>query len=120
MKKLLCITCLLLLAGCQSPLAVIPARQQQVERITLGSVQNYLKKGEPSGVVIQHLGTPNIVTSNTDGTESWVYDKISTEIEYASGLSSGVATKSSRTMIVVVKFDNFKRVEDVKYRQTSY
>jgi outer membrane protein assembly factor BamE (lipoprotein component of BamABCDE complex) len=120
MKKLLCIACLLLLAGCQAPLVVIPARQQQVETITLGSVQKYLKKGEPSGVVVQYLGTPNIVTSNADGTESWIYDKISTEIEYASGLSSGVATKSSRTMIVVVKFDSLKRIEDVKYRQTSY
>ena len=99
--------------------AAITARNE-VEKVTLGSVQAHLTKGEPSSVVIQHLGSPNIVTSNADGTESWVYDKVSTEVEYANGWSGGVATKSSRTMIVVIKFDGQKKIEDVKYRQTSY
>jgi hypothetical protein len=42
------------------------------------------------------------------------------EAEYAEGANSGVAIKSTRTLIVVIKFDKNSRVETVQYRQTSY
>jgi hypothetical protein len=79
-----------------------------------------VKKGASSADVIGALSSPNIVTSNNDGTETWVYDKIMTEAEYVQGSNSGVAVKSTRTMIVVIKFDKASRVETVQYRQTSY
>jgi len=110
-----------LLSACvQAPVAVIPARQVQTQKITLGSVQMIVKKGASSADVIGALSSPNIVTSNNDGTETWVYDKIMTEAEYVQGSNSGVAVKSTRTMIVVIKFDKASRVETVQYRQTSY
>jgi hypothetical protein len=49
-----------------------------------------------------------------------VYDKLSTEAEMIVGTSSAVASKSSRTMLVAIKFDIDKKIETVKYRQTSY
>jgi len=114
-------------AGCafmqpqpEAPLAVIPARQIETQKITLGSVQSRVQVGAYSGDVIEALGSPNQVTSNADGGETWVYDKLTTEEEYAKGKNSGVNVKSSRTLIVVVKFDKKKRVKDVQYRQTSY
>lgn len=104
----------------EAPLAVIPARQIETQKITLGSVQSRVHVGAYSGDVIEALGSPNQVTSNSDGGETWVYDKLSTEEEYAKGQNSGVNVKSTRTLIVVVKFDKRKRVKDVQYRQTSY
>lgn len=118
---------LLLIAGCtftqpsaEPHLAVIPARQIETQKVTLGSVQSRVQVGAYSGDVIEALGSPNQVTSNSDGGETWVYDKLSTEEEYVKGQNSGVNVKSTRTLIVVVKFDKRKRVKDVQYRQTSY
>ena len=116
----------LALVGCStpppppSPLAIIPARKIETQKITLGNVQMVVKKGASSTDVIQALSSPNIVTSNKDGTETWVYDKISTEAESASGSNSAVSVTSTRTMIVVIKFDQEHRVDNVQYRQTSY
>ena len=119
-KLLLLVFTLVMATGCQAPLAVIPNRQQEISKIALGNVQSNLKKGVASSLVIENLGSPNIITSNSDGTESWVYDKISTETESANGWSGNVTSKSTRTMIVFIKFDSLKNVEDIKYRQTSY
>lgn len=109
-----------LLACGQAPLATIPARQIETQKITLGNVQKTVKKGATNSDVINALSSPNIVTSNSDGTETWVYDKLMVEAEYAEGANSGVAIKSTRTLIVVIKFDKNSTVETVQYRQTSY
>lgn len=112
---------LTVLMGCQqAPLITIPERQADTQKITLGNVQSKVRVGATSEDVVMALSSPNIVTSNPDGTETWVYDKISSESEYAKGYNSGVSVKSSRTMIVVIKFDKQSRVKDVQYRQTSY
>ena len=110
------------ISGCayQAPLATIPARQIETQKITLGSVQSSVKKGASSSDVINALGSPNIVTSNQDGSEMWVYDKIVTEAEMASGQNTAVTTRSTRTMIGTIKFDKSQRVDTVSYRQTSY
>jgi hypothetical protein len=42
------------------------------------------------------------------------------EQENAVGANTSVSVKSTRTMIVVIKFDSASRVETVQYRQTSY
>lgn len=110
----------LFLTACQAPLATIPARQVEAEKITLGNVQSKIKVGVTGDVVIDALGSPNIVTSNDDGSETWVYDKISSDSEYSKGWTTGVKAKSSRTMMIVVKFDKQKKVKDVQYRQTTY
>ncbi len=122
--RILCGTItLLLLSACvyqQAPLVTIPARQLETQRITIGNVQKTVKAGASSAEVIEALSSPNIVTTNKDGTETWVYDKITSESEYAVGQNSGVAVRSSRTLIVVIKFDKNNLVENVQYRQTSY
>ena len=112
----------ILLIACAPPvpLATIPARQIEIQKVTLGNVQRIVKKGASSADVIGALSSPNIVTSNKDGTETWVYDKIMTESESATGSNGAVSVSSTRTMIVVIKFDLKHRVENVQYRQTSY
>ena len=110
------------LLGCSSPapFAAIPARQIETQKVTLGNVQMIVKKGASSADVIAALSSPNIVTSNKDETETWVYDKIMAESETALGSNGVVSVKSTRTMIVVIKFDREHKVETVQYRQTSY
>jgi len=108
------------LSACQAPLATIPARQVETQKITLGSVQSKIKVGVTNSEVIEVLGSPNIVTTNADKTETWVYDKVMSEVEKADGWSTEVKVSSTRTMIVTIKFDKEGKVRDVAYRQTSY
>lgn len=112
----------LLLSACapQVPLVVIPARQIETRKITLGAVQRAVKKGAASADVIDVLSSPNIVASNADGSETWVYDKVITEQETVVGSNGSVSVRSTRTMMVVVKFDKNHVVDTVQYHQTSY
>ena len=122
-KKVFFIIIACIISGCYTnpaPLALIPARKIETIKITLANVQKSVKVGTSSSAVIEALSSPNIITSNPDGSETWVYDKISSESEFATGLNSSVSASSSRTLIVVVKFDISNKVESVQYRQTSY
>lgn len=120
MERLVVVIGLIILSGCQAPLALIPARQQDTQKITLGAAQKSLVKGTSASDVIEVMGSPNIVTLNIEGSETWVYDKIATESEFAEGRSSGVVVTSTRALIVIIRFNTKKVIEDVKYRQTSY
>ena len=109
----------LLIAGC-APQALIPARKAETEKITLGNVQRFVKVGATSTDVIAALGSPNIVTSTQDGGETWVYDKIAFEREYAGGINSSTTMTTSRNMIVVIRYSKAGIIEKVDYRQMTY
>jgi hypothetical protein len=113
-------SCLVACSSTPAPLAIIPARQVETQKVTLGNVQMIVKKGASSADVVAALSSPNIVTTNNDGTETWVYDKIVTESERAVGANGSVSVTATRTMIVVIKYDKSGKVENVQYRQTSY
>ena len=51
--------------------------------MTLGVVQSSIHEGMPQSEVAAALGSPNIVTSDADGTETWIYDKIATETSHS-------------------------------------
>jgi hypothetical protein len=60
--------------------------------MTLGIVQKEIRVGMSQADVASALGSPNIVTKDGEGKETWVYDKIATEASYsASGGSLGGA-----------------------------
>lgn len=81
--------------------------------------------------VIQSLGSPNIVTKDADGRETWVWDKIATEAtrsESSSGvfLILGVVSNresassvTQRTLTVVIKFKN-DVVDDFSYHASKF
>jgi outer membrane protein assembly factor BamE (lipoprotein component of BamABCDE complex) len=104
----------------EAPLANIPQRQVEAERLSLGFVQSKIKKGSTGVDVVEVLGSPNIITSSNDGGEVWVYDKISVEDERFTGQNSEVKTRTTRTMIVVIRFDKAGKVDTVQYRQTTF
>lgn len=107
--------------------------QQQVrdktgKNLTVGVVQREIKKGMSSGEVIEILGSPNIVSSDEDGQEVWVYDKVSSYVTYSAsagsllffGGGSGAESKSQRTLTVIIKFNKDTRVRDLSYHTSQF
>ena len=82
--------------------------------------------------VIAALGSPNVVTTDDGGREVWVYDKFATDVVSsgshggawlilgAVGGSAGAASKSQRTLTVVIKFDEANKVRDFAYHSSRF
>lgn len=120
----------------------------QERKMTVGTVQKEIRKGMSAADVAETLGSPNIVTTDAEGREVWVYDKISTDVTYskdsgglgaalligsASGgvfggglgsadysRSAGARSKTQRTLTVVIKFDAQKKVRDFSYHSSRF
>ena len=134
MKKLLSLVCMLscvlFIASCAS--SQKSADTTRTDNISVGKVQREIKIGMTSAEVVEVLGSPNIVTTDEERREVWVYDKISTEINSSSS-SKGVwfvvvgassdksqASTSQRTLTIIIKFDNEGKVRDFSYRTSSF
>lgn len=59
------------------------------QEMTVGKVQKEIRVGMSGAQVAEALGSPNIVTKDDGGDETWVYDKIATEASYSEN-SSGL------------------------------
>lgn len=102
------------------------------ERLTVGTVQREIRVGMSGAQVIEVLGSPNIVSTDEKRREVWVYDKISTDrVESRSfgGVnilvlftqsSAGAASTSQRTLTVIIKFDEHKKVRDFAYHTSRF
>jgi outer membrane protein assembly factor BamE (lipoprotein component of BamABCDE complex) len=86
------------------------------DKLTAGVVQKEIHKGMNQADVIAALGSPNIVTRDSLGRETYVWDKISSEYAYSKGSGAamlliigassgaGAAKTSQSTLTVIVKF----------------
>lgn len=54
-----------------------PVREQE---LTVGTVQKYVHVGMAQDEVALALGSPNIVTQDANGKETWIYDKIGSSV----------------------------------------
>ncbi|RKY34807.1 MAG: hypothetical protein DRP78_06110 [Candidatus Omnitrophota bacterium] len=102
------------------------------DRITVGKVQREIRIGMSSAEVAEILGSPNVVSTDEERREVWIYDKISTEVTRSSsekgvfllffggGRSSGAASKSQRTLTIIVKFDEDGKVRDFAYHTSRF
>lgn len=108
--------------------------------LTAGKVQREIHVGMSGAEVAAALGSPNIVTKDADGNETWVYDKIATEASYSTsvagaagggaivstllvgmaGQSSGASRTSQSTLTVIIKFDKTGQVETFSYHQSKF
>jgi outer membrane protein assembly factor BamE (lipoprotein component of BamABCDE complex) len=82
--------------------------------------------------VAEVLGSPNIVSTDENRLEVWIYDKIATDVSYSNndggvwlviaGVSgsSGASSTSQRTLTIVIKFDQDKKVRDFAYHSSSF
>jgi outer membrane protein assembly factor BamE (lipoprotein component of BamABCDE complex) len=98
------------------------------DKITVGTVQRQIKIGMSSADVIEALGSPNVLTTDEQRREVWVYDKIATDVAASSGYwtigligqQAGAASKSQRTLTIVIKFDENKKVRDFAYHSSKF
>lgn len=116
--------------------------------LTVGQVQKEIRVGMSGADVATVLGSPNVVTTDDDRNESWIYDKISTERAYSVdsggvatlilggavigdglvgggvapsyGSSSGASSTTQKTLTVIIKFDKQKRVRDFSYHSSQF
>ena len=118
----------LLCAGCASQHAADVQKGLEGDRLTLGKVQREIRVGMPSSQVAEILGSPNIVTTDEARREVWVYDKFATDVVASSGgvwlilgvVEKGAASRSQRTMTVVIKFDEQQKVRDFAYHTSRF
>ena len=118
-----------LLSGCYTPATNYV--QANSDNLTLGAAQLALKKGMSQAEVVSALGSPNMVTRDKNGVETWVYDKSSTEaIATHNGATGTVllltvestqsAQKTSqRTLTLILKFKDAV-LTDFTCRSTSF
>ena len=120
----------------------------QERQMTVGTVQREIRQGMSGADVAEVLGSPNIVTTDGEGREVWIYDKISTDVTYSRssgggiiGLligtisgdvlagggaggsvsrSAGAESTTQRTLTVVIKFAENKLVRDFAYHSSRF
>lgn len=98
------------------------------DRVTVGTVQQEIKVGMSSAGVIESLGSPNVITTDEKRREVWVYDKFATDVAASNGAwtilfagqSAGAASSSQRTLTIVIKFDEEKKVRDFAYHTSRF
>jgi len=91
--------------------------------LTVGTVQKEISKGMSADKVVEALGSPNIVTTDETGREVWVYDRFATDVVASQSswfVSAGAASSSQRSLTVVIKFDEAKRVRDFAYHSSKF
>ena len=105
--------------------------------LTLGTVQSKISKGQSQSSVMDVLGSPNIVTKDSQGREVWTYDRISSENDASSSFgfyilnpiscftgggtnSKSSSTASSKSLTVLITFDDNKNVLDYTYQSLKY
>jgi outer membrane protein assembly factor BamE (lipoprotein component of BamABCDE complex) len=131
----------LLTAGCSATHHAADVREaDDVDRVTVGTVQKEIVIGMSATDVATVLGSPNIVTTDDQRQETWIYDKISSDVTYSrssgtivglifgsSGGGAGVGTTSAgsssssqRTLTVIIKYDGDNRVRDFSYHTSRF
>lgn len=130
MKQMLIMLTLSLVVG----LTGCGAQQAELreDRLTIGKVQGEITLGLDAAKVAELLGSPNIVTTDDKRREVWIYDKVSTDRVDTSSFAYGtliilggnsvdrVSSTRQRTLTIVIKFDEEKRVRDFAYNYTQF
>ena len=131
---------LLVLGGCTASQHRSAVSDDSTDRLTVGIVQKEIRLGLAAAQVAEVLGSPNIVTSDEERRETWVYDKIATDVAYSrssgaivgllfggsgGGLgagrrASGATSTSQRTLTVVIRYDEQLRVRDFSYHASRF
>ncbi len=128
------ILCTAFIAGCAAP-----AKEVSEQKLTLGTAQRTITAGMSQADVATALGSPNMVTKDREGIETWIYDKFSTDFAYSTnsggiaglvvgpsgvGLgsasaSSGNSSRTQRTLTIIIKFKD-AAVKEFTYNATAF
>ncbi|HSA79285.1 MAG TPA: hypothetical protein VLE23_00600 [Geminicoccaceae bacterium] len=148
----LCLIASLSIVGCQSAqrhAQDVEAANAEANRLTVGTVQREVRVGMSGAEVATVLGSPNIVTTDEQRREVWVYDRIATTRAYSTssgGVSAlvlgatpiggdafgagagsagyragaGASATTQKTLTVVIKFDGQGLVRDFAYHTSTF
>ena len=131
MKAIVALLATLSLVGCVSA-SEHAAQVQTNGNISVGVVQKQIKVGMSGADVLQALGSPNMVSTDDQRREVWVYDKVATDTVQSSSTgwvfavlaggqsSSGASSRSQRTLTIVIKFDEQNLVRDFAYHSSKF
>lgn len=133
MARVLPAVLVLALLGCTTAAEHQQQLGSSAERaMTVGVVQKEIHAGMTQEQVAAALGSPNIVTRDAAGRESWIYDKIASEASYSrsegygtilvlgGGRAAGATATTQRTLTVVIKFGADQTVETFSYHATKF
>ena len=102
------------------------------QNLTVGKVQGEIKVGMPASDVAMILGSPNIVTTDEKRREVWIYDKVSSEsvdtqnsfggsiIILGGSTSQRQRSETQRTLTIIIKYDEEKKVRDFAYNYSQF
>jgi hypothetical protein len=120
------------------------AKPSGEREFTLGLVQKEVSIGMSQADLASALGSPSILSRDSQGRECWVYDKLATEARVkASGIGAGASgfgivgstlllgmlngytrdekvVSSQRTLTVVIRFDRDARVESFAFHASRF
>jgi outer membrane protein assembly factor BamE (lipoprotein component of BamABCDE complex) len=122
-----------LLAGCSSASRHAADVQRGLEadgRMTVGLVQKEIRVGMSGADVASTLGSPNIVSTDENRDEVWIYDRIATDRAFSTSeagvaalildTATGAESTSQRTLTVVIKFNKEGKVRDFAYHTSRF
>ena len=134
MRTILLLLSTTLISGCAATLG-----STRDENLTVGTVQREVYIGMSGAQVAEVLGSPNIVTTDEERNETWVYDRISSQsvttdtsgavaiLRFISDIGPIAASSrsrsessSQRTLTVVIKFDEYDQVRDFAYHTSRF
>ena len=130
---LISFTCLLIIGCATTPTTNNETSTSQSSPFTHGNVQLTIKQNITTQLeILEKFGSPNITTIDASGREVWTYQKHATVSKSSetnaygtvilfggSGSSSGFE-QSTKTMTLIIKFDESKKVSDFKSMTTSF
>lgn len=148
MKKITLLLLLMYVGGCMTSSEQEAMRASKEREMTLGLAQKEIRVGMSQADVAAALGSPNIVSKDSEGNESWIYDKIATEV-YSSRESGGISAggagitavsswllglsgqaqyskatgkeiQTQKTLTVVIKFDENGLVKTLSYHSSKF
>ncbi len=127
--------------GCSATHHAADVREaDDADRVTVGTVQKEIQIGMSAASVASVLGSPNIVTTDDRRQETWIYDKISSDVIYSrssgtvvglifggsgggagvGSISAGSTSSSQRTLTVIIDFDGNNTVRDFAYHTSRF
>jgi len=134
-----------LLMGCMSASQHRQAVQDDSgDRLTVGTVQKEIRVGMSGAEVAEVLGSPNIVSTDEERREVWIYDKVATDFVKSSSSggvsalllgfgnsggalgggnyssSAGASSRSQRTLTIIIKYDNEAKARDFAYHTSKF
>lgn len=139
-RQLVLMLSTMVLAGCMTAPEHRAAVEGEGDRLTVGKVQREIRVGMSGAEVVKVLGTPNIVSTDEERREVWVYDRVSTTSVYSEsragvlaliiggsggalggvGGDAGARSTTQRTLTIIIKYNKDARVRDFAYHASQF